>query len=135
MSFVSYESSPLNDSTLGGTQYLVADGYGRGHMFTDKQKAERDALLPQVMNHDEETVFYFRAEATNTANVPRYAWFKTPIPNAYIFNNEKNYTFDDQNGFIKYSDDRVYCVTKLNGELLTEEESAVLILPGETAVF
>ncbi|MBP1993248.1 hypothetical protein [Paenibacillus eucommiae] len=134
-SFVSYERSPLNEQTLRGTHYLVADGYGHGHMLTDEQKSSRDELLASEMNQDEETVLYFRAEAVNTARVPRYAWFKNIVPNAYIMNNDKTYTFDREYGYIQFSEDRVCGVSKLNGQPLANEETAILIQPGETAVF
>ncbi|RED56526.1 hypothetical protein [Cohnella phaseoli] len=135
VSFASYESNPLNEQTLRGSHYLVADGYGFGHMLNEEQTAKREQLLPNELNPDEETVLYFRATATNTARVPRYAWFKNPVPNAIMMNNDKHYTFDNLSGFVQYSSDRVCCVSKLNGEPLTEEETAILILPGETAVF
>jgi len=135
VSFVSYESSPLNEQTLRGSHYLVADGYGFGHMLNEEQTEKRNQLLQSELNLDEETVLYFRAIATNTAQVPRYAWFKNPVPNAIMMNNDKHYIFDHHGGYVKYSDDRICCVSKLNGEPLTEEETAILILPGETAVF
>ncbi|MCD9023794.1 hypothetical protein [Cohnella silvisoli] len=135
VSFVSYESSPLNAETLRGTHYLAADGFGHGHMLTEEQLKQREQLLPQELNSEEETVLYFRAVATNKARVPRYAWFKNVIPNAYVMNNDKNYVFDAGCGFVQFSEDRVCCVSKLNGEPLSEEETAILIPPGETATF
>lgn len=135
VSFASYESSPLNEQALSGTDYLVADGFGHGHMLTEAQTEHRNERLEREMNREEETVLYFRAVATNTAKVPRYAWFKNPIPNAFVLNNDKHYMFDGRNGFVKFSDDRICCVSKLNGQPLTQEETAILILPGETAVY
>jgi len=134
-SFVSYERGELNERTLRGTHYLVADGYGHGHMLTPEQKEERDALLPQEMNREEETVLYFRAEAVNTGSVPRYAWFKNIVPNAFVLNNDSHYAFDGSTGFVAFSEDRVCCVSKMNGKPLPQEESAILIRPGESAVF
>jgi len=134
-SFVSLEKSPLEAKNVKGTNYLVADGYGYGHMLTDKQKVERDKRLPAFWNDDEETVFYFRAEAVNTGNVPRYAWFKSPVPNGSVLSHGVAYKFNRDNGFSLYDADRVYCVSKLNGASLMNEESAILIEPGETAVF
>jgi len=135
ISFVSYERSAFHAETLRGTHYLAADGYGYGHMLTEKQLQEREQVLPQELNRDEETVLYFRAVATNKSRVPRYAWFKNVIPNAFVLNNDQTYSFDAQKGFVQFSEERVCCVSKLNGEPLTAEESAILLPPGGTATF
>lgn len=135
ISFVSYESSRLNAQTLRGTHYLAADGFGHGHMFTETQKNQREQLLQQEMSHEEETVLYFRAIATNHAKVPRYAWFKNVIPNAFVLNNDQNYTFDAGRGYVQFSEERICCVSKLNGNPLSAEETAILIPPGGTATF
>ncbi|GGD96790.1 hypothetical protein [Paenibacillus nasutitermitis] len=134
-SFVSYEHSKLSRQSLRGTHYLVADGYGHGHMLTPEQEEQRTGLLPEELEQAEETVLYFRCEATNTAKVPRYAWFKNVVPNAYVMNNTTNYSFDGQEGFVSFSEDRVCTVSKLNGKPLAQEETAILIKPGESAVF
>ncbi len=135
VSFVSYESSPLNADTLRGTHYLAADGFGHFHMLTEEQTALRERILPQEMNREEETVLYFRAVATNKARVPRYAWFKNVVPNAFVLNDDKQYEFDGDNGFVSYSEDWVCCVSKLGGRPLGTEETAVLLPPGESVTF
>ncbi len=135
VSFVSYESSSLNADTLRGTHYLAADGFGHFHMLTEEQTALRERILPQEMNREEETVLYFRAVATNKARVPRYAWFKNVVPNAFVLNDDKQYEFDGDNGFVSYSEDRVCCVSKLGGRPLGTEETAVLLPPGESVTF
>jgi len=135
VSFVSYESSPLNADTLRGTHYLAADGFGHFHMLTEEQTALRERILPQEMNREEETVLYFRAVATNKARVPRYAWFKNVVPNAFVLNDDKQYEFDGDHGFVSYSEDRVCSVSKLDGQPLRTEETAVLLPPGVSATF
>ncbi|QTH41977.1 hypothetical protein J4772_31445 [Cohnella sp. LGH] len=135
VSFVSYESSPLNADTLRGTHYLAADGFGHFHMLTEEQTALRERILPQEMNREEETVLYFRAVATNQARVPRYAWFKNVVPNAFVLNDDKQYEFDGDNGFVSYSEERVCCVSKLGGRPLGTEETAFLLPPGESVTF
>ena len=135
VSFVSYESSPLNADTLRGTHYLAADGFGHFHMLTEEQTALRERILPQEMNREEETVLYFRGVATNKARVPRYAWFKNVVPNAFVLNDDRQYEFDGDHGFVSYSEDRVCCVSKLGGRPLGKEEMAVLLPPGETITF
>ncbi|MFC3802568.1 hypothetical protein [Cohnella sp. GCM10012308] len=135
VSFVSYESSPLNADTLRGTHYLAADGFGHFHMLTEEQTALRERILPQELDREEETVLYFRAVATNNAQVPRYAWFKNVVPNAFVLNDDKQYEFDGDTGFVRYSEDRVFCVSKLDGQPLRMEETAVLLPPGASVAF
>ncbi len=131
VSFVSYESRPLTSGSVDGTHYLLADGYGFGHMFTEAQAEEREILLQGAAISGETTVYYCRIAAANTGSVPRYAWFKNLIPNAGGI----PYTFEGSTGFAYYSDGRVFGVSKLNGRPLQTEESAVLVLPGEEACF
>ncbi|MBO9605958.1 MAG: hypothetical protein J7639_08420 [Paenibacillaceae bacterium] len=135
ISFVSNESSPLTSETVRGTHYLVADAHGHGHMFTQEQAERYEQLAADEKNREEETVFYFRAVATNTAQVPRYAWFKNIVPNAYVPYYNMPYTFDRQTGFVQFAEDRVCCVSKLNGQPLASDETAILLEPGESAVF
>ncbi|MEO8960336.1 MAG: hypothetical protein ABI325_00540 [Ginsengibacter sp.] len=133
-SFVSLEHSPLTQQTVKGTNYLVADDYSYGHMFTMPQKENLKIELEKAFNNNEETVFYFRSEVTNDGKVPHYAWFKTIKP-GNTWSLKSKYTFDPVTGFSAYSKDTIFCVSKLNGAPLPNEEMAVLIQPGETVTF
>jgi hypothetical protein len=126
--FATLESSPLRADTVRGTHYLVADNFGHGHMFTPPQKAALDALMPGEMNQPEETVLFVRIVATNTARVPRYAFFKNVAPSV-----AGGYSFDRANGLAVYKSGRVFAASLLNGRPLTQEEAAIAIRPGETA--
>lgn len=126
-SFVTLEQSPLTSQTVQGTQYLVSDGYGAGNMLSEQQSALRQQLLPGEMEREEETVFYFRAEATNTASVPRYVWYKNIFPRGIA-----NYSYDGDAGYGHMENGDVFGVCKLNGEPLPVEELAQLVKPGET---
>jgi len=135
-SFVSYAHIELIEQIHKGTHYLVADGYGIGNMLSKEQEDIRARLMAEVSDSEDETVLYSRIEATNRGRVPRYAWFRNIEPNCnYMNNHKRNYTFDKQTGFVKFAADRVCCVSKLNGKPLAHEETAILIKPGETAVF
>lgn len=127
--FVTLESGKITLKNLRGTHFLVADGYSAGHMFTENQQKEFDSLAPQEINRPEETVLFFRAEVKNNAKVPRYAFFKTIFPGAGKF------SLDTGSGFGTYDSGRVFCVSKLNGKPLPQEEIAVLLKPGETVSF
>lgn len=135
--FVTLETSALTIESLRGTHYLVADGYGHGHMLTAAQAAERRRWLNTEMNPSEETVFYMRIVATNTGDVPRYAWFKNPVPmsGAPLRVIESGYQFDVERGYVQHGDGHVCTVSLLDGNPLDQEESAVLLLPGESVQF
>jgi hypothetical protein len=133
-SFASLESSPLNKNTSIGTNYLVADYYSEGHMFTPEQEKLLKPLLHVDSTKTEETVLYFRAEATNKSFAPRYAWFRTIRPGSGWWE-KLSYTYDKETGLSSYSPDRVFGVSKLNGKPLPNEEISVLLKPDETAVF
>ncbi len=132
--FVTLESSPLTDSTSIGTDWLVADHFSVGHMFTKEQE---DAVKPRLLaeqNKSETTVLYYRCEAINNASVPRYAWFKTvrPVVGQWM---KIDYALNPETGFSSFSTGSVFAVSRLNGRPLHDEEIAVLIEPGGKAVF
>ncbi len=127
--FATLERSPLTGATLRGTHYLVANGYGYGAMLTEAQRKEFDALLPQETAREEETVLYYRAEAVNCGQVPRYAWFQAPTAAG------AKDTFDATRGARVCEDGRLRSLNFINGQPLPKEEVACLLKPGETATF
>jgi hypothetical protein len=124
--FATLESSALTADAVRGTHFLVADGHGRGHMFTEEQEAQYRSLLATEMNPPEETVLMVRIAAVNTAGVPRYAFFKSPAPAGA-------YDFDGRRGYGLFRSGRVFLVARLDGKPLAQEEVAILLKPGETA--
>ena len=133
-SFVSLESTPLNSNSPIGSHYLVADSCSYGHMFTREQRETVKLRFQDELNKSEETVLYYRAVATNTSSVPRYAWFRTIKPGRGWWD-KKSYSYDRATGFSSYSTDRVFGISKLNGSPLPDEEIAVLLKPNEKAIF
>ena len=132
-SFVSLEVSPLRSDTVRGTHFLVADLDNSGNTLTAEQKT-RAAEIRKESADAEEVVLYLRSEATNTAAVPRYAWFKAPRP-GWTWTDRFAYVFDPITGFAQFSPDRVFCISQLNGRPLPQEEMAVLLQPGEKVTF
>jgi hypothetical protein len=132
--FVSLEYSPLKIENIKGTHYLVADHYGYGNMFTEaqmellEQKREEEAL------NTEQTVLYFRVIAENNSKVPRYAWFKTIRP-GYGWWADLNWKFEGNTGFSLFENDKVFCISKLDEQPLPDEEIAILLQPGQKAIF
>lgn len=128
--FVTLEVSALNRQNVHGTSYVIADTQNAGTALTDEQKRHAAELLAAA-GKPEQVVLYVRVEASNTAKVPRYAWIKAPKPGT-VWNERYAYTFDGKSGFSRYADDRVFCVSLLNGKPFPQEEMAVLLQPGET---
>ena len=118
--FATLEKSKLTAKTLRGTNFLLADGYGAGHMFTEEQQAEFDNLEKTEFTRDEETVLFARIEAVNTGKAPHYAWFKNP-------------RLDKKTGRGVLESGLVSFTAMLNGEPMPQEEVAVLLSPGEKA--
>ncbi|MBI2194202.1 MAG: hypothetical protein HYU36_19675 [Planctomycetes bacterium] len=129
VAFATLERTALGPDTLRGTHFLVADGHAGGHMFTASQQAEFDQLLASERDRDEEVVLHLRASATNTARVPRYAWFRAPSLDGH---RGMQHTED---GFGLLASGRVFAVSRMNGGPMQELEQALLVQPGESAVF
>lgn len=133
-SFVALEKSLLAEHGPHGTDFIVADNYSYGHMFTAQQKELLKHKLQNAFDVPEETVFYFRCVAENKGTAPVYAWFKTPRPGNGWYERYP-YAYDGATGFSSYTKDKVFCTSTLNGKPLPNEEMAVLLKPGEKAVF
>ena len=99
--FVSLEKSPLTDKTLIGTDFLVADKFSGGNMFTKEQEELVKPRMEEEQNKTEETVLYYSTEATNNSSVPRYAWFKTIRPGSGWWM-KIDYSFSNKNGFSSF---------------------------------
>jgi len=130
--FSTLEKSELIESNIRGTHFLVADGMAQCHVFNETEKAEFDSLVEQELVLDEETVLCCRIVATNTAQIPRYAFLKAPFIHGFI-GDSGDYDFDPNTGFGLTKDGRVFAVSTLNGTPIKQEEIAILLKPGETA--
>lgn len=134
VAFVSLENTSLDENSVKGTHYLVADYHSAGHMITENQKILLDQELEKEKQRKEETVLYYRTVARNTSPVPRYAWFKAPRPGRGWW--EKiPYRYDPETGFSEFSNDKIFCVSKINYKPIPNEELAVLIQPGDSVIF
>jgi hypothetical protein len=103
-------------------------------MFTEKQMRLLEEENEKMPFKYEEIVLYFHLEAENNSDVPRYAWFKTIRPGIGWWSGYK-WSFDNQTGFSSFSDGKVFCISKLDGKPLPDEEMAILLPPGGKAIF
>lgn len=132
--FVSLEYSTLKSENIIGTHYLVADHYAFGNMFTEAQMKLLEQKKEEEVLNNEQTVLYFRVIAENNSQVPRYAWFKTIRP-GYGWWAGYRWLFERNTGFSLYENGKVFCISKLNGQSLPDEEIAILLQPGQNAIF
>lgn len=136
--FTSPERSPLSATTLRGTDYLVADAHGHGHMFTPAQADEQERRAATELNPPEEVVLHVQVTATNRGSTPRHAFFRTAVPTLATPVSPKlpEWTFDATNGFATFvSSGRVFTVSRLNGAPLPAAEVSLMLQPGKEAVF
>lgn len=128
---VALEKSPLK--SLKGTDSLVTDRYSYGHMFSPREQELLKTREPAALNTSEETVLFCRTVIENRGTVPRYAWFKTPRP-GNTWHSAPAYSFDAQSGYSQFAADKIFCISRANGKPLPNEELALLLPPGETAI-
>ncbi len=134
--FTTPERSPLTAATLRGTDYLVADAHGHGHMFTAAQAEEEKRRADTELNPSEEVVLHGRITAVNRGETPHYAFFRTVVPALATPVSPKlpAWTFDPARGFGAFADSgRVFAVSRLDGAPLPAEEISLLLAPGQSA--
>ena len=127
-SFVTLEKSVLVEENVKGTHFMISDSYSGGRVWTDAQRKQLEEVLASTPPADEETVLVIRTSITNTGDVPRYAWMKIP----YASFPEAEYTYDPSTGFSTFKEGRVFCISRLGGRPVPNEETAVLLQPGQT---
>lgn len=131
VTFASLDTKELKKENVKGTDYFISDKYSPGRVFTEEQKqilAQKEAVVTAA---NEEVVLFSKTWIENTGSVPRYAFVKAPQTG----NGNWKYKFDRQTGFSAFSQDRVFCISKVNGEPMVNEEMAILLQPGQKAVF
>ncbi|MFC3802857.1 hypothetical protein [Cohnella sp. GCM10012308] len=137
--FAALERNLLTEAHVRGTHHWTAAGHTSGITFTAEQQAAYDALLAPELAQDEETVLVYRIEAVNRASVPRYAWFKAPVPNGTwvpsVLPSGMRCVYDGARGFGVFETGRVGFIALLDGEPAPQEELAILVPPGGTLAY
>lgn len=133
VSFVSLEKSTLTTEHVEGTHYMISDSRSGGRVFTETQKKQLEEIVASTPPSNEETVLYVLTSIENKGSVPRYAWIKTPRPALPINNLYMGaaYRYDPKQGFSSFSEDRIFCISKIEGRPIENEEMAILLQPGE----
>jgi hypothetical protein len=134
--FTTLEVQHLTEATLRGTDAMVADGLSVCHAFTEEQQKRFESIRESELSTKEEIILCGRVVATNTASVPRYAFFKAIHPVFGMYGSPAEHTFDGSTGLSGYADTGLaFGVSMLNGKPLPREELAVLVAPGESITY
>lgn len=134
--FATLESGPLTEPRVAGTDWQVCYANTGGNMTTPEQGAAiEEACRREMYGRDEEVLCWIRVEAVNRGAVPRYAWFKGVYAEPQrpgVWEAEH----DSTTGATRFlSSGRVVCLHRLNGVPAPQAEVAVLVAPGERAVY
>ena len=136
-SFATLEMQPVTAKNLRGSQWEAVYPNTVGHMLKPEEVAKIQGLMDAEMRgREEEVVCAMRIEAVNTGRTPRYAWFKAPHVHLFYHpaDEKKAYSFQGEDGFSVVGKDLVYGVSRVNGAPMPNEEMAILLQPGETAL-
>lgn len=127
-SFVTLERSTLTEENVKGTHYMISDNNSGGRAWTEEHLVQLRKILAETPPADEETILTIHTTITNTAKVPRYAWFKIP----YTSFAGGSYEYDPSSGLSTLADGKVFCISTIDGKPVANEEMAVLLGAGKS---
>jgi len=141
--FATLEKGPVSPARVRGSDWLASYTQTAGHMLKEEEIAPlRDLIEKETTGREEEMICCVRLEAANHGKVPRYAFFKAPVP---CERSPRSLTtlqvcdealaapiFDPRTGRSVLADRGILSVTRLNDKPLMDEEISVLLQPGES---
>lgn len=138
--FATLEDGPLEPGRVVGTDYEVCYANTGGNMLSgEEQTALRGRMLAETVERGQEVVCAVRVEAVNVSQAPAYAWFKAAYVGTDVSAGKFSVGLKDEfeHGFSRFpaTGGRVVAVSRMNGDLMPDAEMAVLVPPGEQAVF
>jgi hypothetical protein len=131
--FCTLENRPLSTKSVRGSEWVACYPNTGGNMLTpDEKEGLKDLLRAEMREREEETVCALRVEAVNMEREPQYAWFRGAAIRGPL---RKPAVYQSDTGFGCLESGRVFAVNRLNGAPMPQEEMALLLQPGEAAVF
>ncbi len=127
--FATLENGPLKADAVKGTDAWAAlSQTGHSSMSDEEKKQVADLLRKQTEESENQLICVVRVEAVNVSRMPAYAWFRAAHEGALG---------ELRDGLMNsfFHKGKVCSVNRLNGNPLKELETALLIPPGEKAVF
>ena len=138
-SFATLENDTLSEDAVKGTEWMLAYCHTDGNMLNEEgywTTEDTKPLKEREKKWTEETVLCcIRVKAVNTGNTPEYAWFKALHCHcAERFpKGTEGIQYDAKKGASEAAG-LVFGINKINGKPMPQEEMAILLQPGETAV-
>jgi hypothetical protein len=130
--FATLENSPLGPGRVRGSKWQAVYPNTGGNMLSRRERESIKTLIEEEMHgREEEVVCCVRIIAANVGRVPRYAWCKAP----YLSPAPIGRRYDGERGFSTMKSGRVYSVNRLNESPMPQEEMAILLAPGDSAIF
>ena len=127
--FATLERQPLGAAEVRGSDWRAVYPNTSGQMLSREEVAALHGLMAEeTVGRDEEVVLFVRVEAVNRGKVPRYAWFKAPAMSPWAAGS----TYSSTDGTAMLDSGRVFCVNRLDGRPMPQEEMAVLLQPGQS---
>jgi hypothetical protein len=132
--FATLERSELKRENVRGSQWMASFANTGGNMLASRSNQEIDrmdeterekikALIEkETKGCDEEVICVFRIQAVNNGKTPSYCWIKSP----------GSYMRGPTNDFTKWGDGTVYCVNRIDGKPMPNEEMSILLNPGQS---
>jgi hypothetical protein len=135
-SFASLEKNTLSKNAVRGSDWRACYPNTGGNMISPEDKEKIKGLLNTEMNgREQEIICAFRVEAVNTGKTPNYAFFKAP--HCVLHSNNKcpdECRFENGMSWFRKMD-KVYAVSRIDGDPMCDEEMSILIQPGQKVVF
>ncbi len=128
--FATLENTPLEYGEVRGSNWQASYAQTGHNMLTQEERGNLNNLIKaETFEREEELVCVIHVEAVNVGHAPTYAWFKSAYVTSPSYWNtkwEKGRTYLEKN---------VAAINLLDGKLMPQKEMAVLVKPGEKAVF
>ncbi len=132
--FATLERSELKRENVRGSHWMASFAKTGGNMLASRknpeidrmEEAEREKIKALIEKEtkgcDEELVCVFRTTALNNGKAPNYAWIKSP----------GSHMRGPTNEFSRLTDGTVFCVNRVDGEPMPDEEMSILLNPGQS---
>lgn len=127
--FATLEKGPIKADAVNGTDALAALSKTNYTSMSEEEKNQvADLVRKQTEESNNQLICVVRVEAVNVSRAPAYAWFRAA---------HERVLGELQDGLMNsfFYKGKVCTVNRLNGKPLKDVETAILIPPGEKAVF
>ncbi len=136
--FATLEKGPLKKENVRGSEWHSAQMHTGYSMMAEQERLDAASVFERENEKcDNQVVCIIHIEALNVSETPAYAWFKAAHHGGAHFCNRFSFMELDagMTGTGIAKDTRVCAVNRINGQAAKNAETAILVQPGEKAVF